>query len=230
MLGKNLFLVIKNQSKSFSQKTKAQSMVEFAISLPILIILFSGMVEFGFMLNTYLSLQDATRAAARYYANSAPFKIENEGTPSEVIVDDEDFYPNVANFVINTLAPTDYVTARQIPVDPSRDNILVSVISVDVDETLTPPAISTITRHPDGAEFYYHYNTTSPSSLYTDDVIEDFMTTDSSTPVDAGLLIIEIYYSYEGVLGLPWTLPFFSESDPTMLYASTIMPLVAAKP
>jgi len=35
--------------------------VEVAIAFPIFIMLFSGVVEFGFIINTYLSLLDATR-------------------------------------------------------------------------------------------------------------------------------------------------------------------------
>jgi hypothetical protein len=188
------------------------------------------MVEFGFMLNTYLSLQDATRAAARVYANTAPFEIENEGTPSQTIVYDEQFPVDVANFVVDTLAPAPGYAVRTIEMDQTRDNILVSVISVDTDESQTPPVITSIVRYPNGSEYYYHYNTVIPSSYYTDERIEEYMTADGSTPIDAGLLIIEIYYSYEGTLGLPWTDPFFSDSNPSILYASTIMPLVAAKP
>jgi hypothetical protein len=212
------------------RKTKAQSLVEFAITLPILILLFSGMVEFGFMLNTYLSLQDATRAAARYYANTAPFEIENEGQPSQTIVYDEQFPVEVANFVVDTLDPDSGLAVRQVGIDPTRDNVLVSVISVDVDETATPPEITSIVRYPIGSAYYHHYPDAIPASFYTDENIENYMTADGTTPVDAGLLIIEIYYSYEGVLGLPWTDPFFSDSNPAMLYAATIMPLVAAKP
>lgn len=214
----------KSSMKRFS-KTKAQSLVEFAISLPVLILLFSGMVEFGFMLNTYLSLQDATRAAARYYSNSAPFEIVGN-----VIVDDEDFYGNVAQFAVDTLAPPEDLASRQIQLDSTRDNVLVSVISIDVDETATPPTIATIERFPDGQEYFKLYGSTNPATVYTDTNIEDYMTANNSTPTDSGLLIVEIYYGYEGVLGLPWTDPFFNENDPAILYASTIMPLVAAKP
>jgi hypothetical protein len=223
-------LLLPEKNKGNLHKTKAQSLVEFAITLPILILLFSGMVEFGFMLNTYLSLQDATRAAARYYANTAPFEIQNEGQPSQVIIFDEDFPVLVADFVVDTLDPDPSLATRRVEVDPTRDNILVSVISIDTDEEADPPVITSIVRYPTGSEYYYHYDSFIPASAYTDASIEEYMTANSSTPVDSGLLIIEIYYSYEGFLGLPWTQPFFSNSNPAMLYASTIMPLVAAKP
>lgn len=212
---------LKNSKKRF-QKTKAQSMVEFAISLPILILLFTGMVEFGFMLNAYLSIQDATRASARLFSNETPFEFDSDGD----VVDKVSFYQGAAQYVVDTLT----LNAREIQLDSARDNILISVITVDVDDEVDPPVIDTITRHPSGSDFYHFYGTIIPDTTYNDINIENYMTTNSSTPVDSGLIIVEIYYSYEGVLKLPWTMPFFSDSSPAMLYASTIMPLIAAKP
>lgn len=212
---------LKSNMKRY-KKNKAQSLVEFAISLPILILLFTGMVEFGFMLNTYLSLQDATRAAARLFSNETPFEFDINGD----IVDKVSFYEDAAQFVIDTLD----LNAREVTIDPTRDNVLVSVISVDVDDTVDPPVIDTITRYPEGSDFYYLYNDVIPDTVYNNGSIEDYMTANGSIPVDSGLIIIEIYYSYEGILKLPWTTPFFSENNPATLYASTIMPLTAAKP
>jgi len=228
---KNLGSILKIH-KGRLPKTKAQSLAEVAISLPLLLFVFSSMIEFGFLINTYLSLQDATRAAARYYANSVPFEIENEGLPTQKIIFENQFPIDVANFVIEVLEPeAEGYAVRRIEVDGTRDNILVSVVSVDVDEEATPPTIKTITRYPVGSEYYYRFNNPPiPPSAYNDDNIIKYMTANDSTPVDAGLLIIEIYYGYEGTIGLPWTQPFFSPDNPAMLYASTIMPLVSAKP
>lgn len=218
-------LMLNHQPKSRMkrlQKTKAQSLVEFAISLPVLILLFTGMVEFGFMLNTYLSLQDATRASARLFSNETPFEFDVNGD----VIDKVSFYEDAAQFVLDTLT----LNAREVSMDSTRDNVLVSVISIDVDEAATPDVIDTITRYPDGSDFYYVFNTVIPNSVYSDTAIEDYMTANGSIPIDSGLLIIEIYYSYEGVMKLPWTTPFFSDGNPATLYASTIMPLVAAAP
>ena len=78
--------------KRKGRKTRAQSLVEVAIAFPLLLMLFSGMVEFGFMLNTYLSLLDATRQTARYLANSNPFTYIDENVTPAVIEDDPAFY------------------------------------------------------------------------------------------------------------------------------------------
>src|SRR5258706_5755251 len=127
------------------RKSKAQSMVEFAILLPLLLMLFSGMVEFGFMLNTYLSLLDATRSAAREYSNKTPFLLN---PLTNVVEDDPNFYTGAAYMVKDTLAPPADLNARQIVLNTSRDDVLISALSVDVD-TVTN-TITSITRHPDG--------------------------------------------------------------------------------
>ena len=56
------------------------------------------------------------------------------------------------------------------------------------------------------------------------------MVANGAEPSDAGLLIIEIYYGYEGTMNLPWTLPFFGPGNPSMLYVSVVMPTIYAKP
>lgn len=44
---------------------KGQALVEFAIVLPIILLLIMGIVQFGMMLNTYLEVQNASREGAR---------------------------------------------------------------------------------------------------------------------------------------------------------------------
>lgn len=215
-------------------KTKAQSMVEFALLLPILIVLLLVMVEYGFMLNTYLSLLDSTRQAARVYSTDTPFKLvtDNSTTPPTVTkVDDLTFYTKVANLLIQTLNSNSY----KIQYDSSAsspDNILVSVITVDVDTTPNPDTF-TFTRHPDSMEYFALNLTNGQLSKYKNNSsIENYMKA-GGTPVDAGLLIVEIWYGYEGTLKVPnwFNMAFFpTDTHPVMLYASTIMPLAPAKP
>ncbi|MEJ2352366.1 MAG: pilus assembly protein [Anaerolineales bacterium] len=47
-------------------KEKAQGMVEFALTLPILLMLFFGIIEFGRLLFVYSATTTAAREAARY--------------------------------------------------------------------------------------------------------------------------------------------------------------------
>jgi Flp pilus assembly protein TadG len=44
---------------------KGQSLVEFAILLPLLLLLLMGILEFGLMLNAYLSINNSAREGAR---------------------------------------------------------------------------------------------------------------------------------------------------------------------
>lgn len=47
------------------QKKKGQALLEFAILLPILLLIVMGISEFGIMLNSYLTIQSASREGAR---------------------------------------------------------------------------------------------------------------------------------------------------------------------
>jgi Flp pilus assembly protein TadG len=44
---------------------RGQSMTEFAVVLPILVVLLFGIVQFGILFNNYVTLTDAARAGAR---------------------------------------------------------------------------------------------------------------------------------------------------------------------
>ena len=212
------FFSLFNKNKN---QQRAQSLVEFAISLPVLIMLFTGMVEYGFMLNTYLSLQDAARTAARRYSTVNPFNADNTINPA--------FFQDAAAYVIDQLAPSDDPESRQIILLPDRDNILISLIGVEVDESTDPDTIVGIQRFSDGL-YYKEFGATDPPSNFSDENIEAFVTANGQEPADAGLLIIELYYGYEGTLHMPWTEPFFSPGNPTMLYISVVMPTIYAKP
>ena len=211
----------KKYSHRFRLNAKAQSMVEVAVTLPILLSLFLGLVEFGFMLNTYLSLLDATRYAARQYSNSNPLTAAGDSNPL--------FFSGVADAVVLSLEPAD-TAARQIPLDPTMDDILVSAISVEVDETADPDVIQTITRHSSPGIFYSKYGN-GFTTKYEDAEIEAYMTANGTVPVDSGILIVEINYSYEGVLGISTMfINMFAPDNHIMIYASTIMPLVSVRP
>jgi hypothetical protein len=56
------------------KKPKAQSFLEFALVLPILLLILMGVVELTLFIGRYISLVDLTREAARFASNRDPFK------------------------------------------------------------------------------------------------------------------------------------------------------------
>lgn len=57
---------------------KGQALVEFAIVLPILLMLVMGIIQFGMMLNSYLAIENASREGARAgIVGSADTEIES---------------------------------------------------------------------------------------------------------------------------------------------------------
>jgi Flp pilus assembly protein TadG len=52
------------------QKEKGQALVEFAVVLPVLVILVFAIIQFGILFRNYLDLTDAVRAGARVAAVS----------------------------------------------------------------------------------------------------------------------------------------------------------------
>lgn len=55
------------------RKQRAQSFVEFALVLPILLLILLGVVELTLFIGTYINLVDLTREAARFASNRDPF-------------------------------------------------------------------------------------------------------------------------------------------------------------
>jgi hypothetical protein len=222
-----------------ARKSRGQSLVEIAIAFPIIIMLLSGLVEFGFMLNYYLSLMDATREAARTFSNFDPFEDgyslatpdctcsvancpnEEAHDRTDADCDRDSFYKGAEGMVLDNLQPRGTTleerrmdSSRRIILDPARDDVVVSVFSVGPDF---------IWRFPeDGGEDRWYNN--QPSRLSTAEIESRLIT---AAP-DTGILLVEVFFNYHQVLSLPWLAPFLP--DPTMLHAYTIMPCPAAEP
>jgi len=186
--------------------------VEVAIALPFLLILFSGLVEFGFMLNHYVSLTDATRETARFFANADPFN--PDGTDNYTT-----FYEIAAGHLKGQLEPdlsleSGEQSTRRIILDPAVDDIVVSVFSICNGNV--------VARYPSAGDYHWSGNATS---RFTDEEIESRLV--SSAPA-TGILLVEVFYHYHMTLALPWITAVIP--NPTPLYSYTIMPVSAAEP
>ncbi len=99
-------------------KPKGQSFIELAVVLSILLLLLSGMVEFGNLLNQYITVVDAARTAAR------------EASVADPIADSDIFFATVPVVVENSLQPL-----VLNPDPPFNDDIVISVFSVAQGQT-----------------------------------------------------------------------------------------------
>jgi hypothetical protein len=227
-----------------AHKSKGQSLVEIAIAFPVIIMLLSGLVEFGFMLNYYLSLMDATREAARTFNNFDPFEdgkilgncqcpatlCPNEAAEDRIDADCDrnNFYKGVEGMVLDNLQPRDLNqdgvidaedkrkdSSRKIILERATDDVIVSVFSV---------RSGIIQQRFPGIEGEDKWFGNQTSRLTRDEIQSRLI---SGAP-DTGILLVEVFYNYHQVLALPWLAPFVP--DPMMLHGYTVMPLPAAEP
>jgi hypothetical protein len=199
----------KNDLRLDSKKRKStgQSLVELALAFPILIILLSGVVEFGFILNYYLSLLDSTREAARFSSGLDPFNAD--------LTNNLDFYNTTMAMVRTNLDPlvaNPSYEGRRIILDPAVDDVIVTVYSADG---------STVVQHGE----YHIYGTHNFESNFNALSIQNNRVLNAP---NAGILIVEVVYSYHQVLALPWLTAFVP--NPLPLRAYTIFPISAAEP
>ncbi|MBI5839403.1 MAG: pilus assembly protein [Chloroflexi bacterium] len=198
------------------RKSKGQSLVEFAIALPIIILLFSGLVEFGFILNYYLSLLDATRESARLYSTQDPF--------NDDLSDNMLYYESAASMVYKELKPiNEQDTTRKIILDPDTDDIIITVFNIEntgatnpanVCDPAAPDPEKTITRRPEAGDYRYYGNLTS--RITTQDICNQLIS--GSKPM--AILLVEVFYAYHQTIALAPFLP-----NPVMLHAYTMMPM-----
>jgi hypothetical protein len=230
------------ESKSFwsRKRPRGQSLVEFALMLPILLILLSGLFEFGFIFTAYLSVLDAARNAARFSSDSA-YDTLDDGLPGN----STKFFPRMTAYeAVIELAqeqPTITLCIPGAPVsqdcpDPTnnpRDDVIISVFSVLRD---TSPA--QIVRFPSGTgENGWSYDadlmlvgqggsrTGMHQSQFTTSNIASML--QSGTP-NTGYVLVEINYNYNQMLGVPWFTQFVGDPIPFHIYA--LWPCVSAEP
>jgi len=201
-------------SLQFMRKPRrAQSLVELALLLPVLILILLGIAEYGFMLNRYLNLLDAARESARFGANVNPFKDDFSLDMNFFVRPDTSAPPS---FPDNPPGLADYTEDFMNPVvlDPTTgDDIVISFFSVSG---------GSVVRFPD-ADGWSRYG----------NKVSDFTNAEIAARMEAGapptgVLLIEVFYNYPQVLKAP----FFAQMipDPIPVYTYAIMPLSAAEP
>ncbi len=198
-------------------RLRGQSLVEFTILLPVLLIMISGLIEFGFMLNYYLDLIDAAREAARWGAGDDPI---HDDTTGAFVDPNPNFYGRVYAVAESSI---DTGSGGQISLNPLTDNVVVSAFGVSngVVKNRYPNAGAP------GDLYRCLYN--SPACNHT----SEFTTAEVDALLDpaapnTGIVLVEIWYDYHMILGLPWIRAFVP--DPVTLYAYSWMPNANAEP
>jgi len=232
--------VISSIEHMWRKLPRGQGLVETALLLPVILVLFSGVVEFGFLLNEYLTIQDAVRNAARYSSDglySARDTLHNCTTT-------RDFYRQTACLLNQELGrerPLIVMNDNGTPdiyeddyLDPSRgDDIVVSAFGmlegVGVSQRFPAEAGESGWSYAQDLPIYGMRNHTS--RFTTADITSRWLAWESSagiTTPSTGLLIVELFYNYDQKLDLPWITAFVP--DPVLFHIYAIMPLVSAEP
>jgi len=211
-------LRIGRRTKERRKKSVGQSLVEFTIMLPILLMMLSGLIEFGFLLNAYLDVIDAAREAARFSANDDPTK----GVPTDSYLTQTNFWHRAWQGARGSLAISSDGRINWNSTDPTDCAGVNGDIVVSAFEVLGTTVVNRWPlTYPSGASNCGNYL----SKIESDDV-EDILS--GATIPNSGLVLIEVYYEYEMLLGLPWITEFVP--DPIVLYAYTIMPNTYVEP
>jgi hypothetical protein len=202
------------------RRFRGQSIVEFTLLLPLLLMLLSSLIEFGFMLNEYLDLIDTTRETARYLADQDPFSAGQSYR--------EDFYTDGYNEMDNTLR-----RAGWIHLNNSVDDLVISIFSITGNTSAARyPTQWEDPRSdcsgPNGGAMGWRYYCNKTSKFSSTDVINRFSSGTSSDPPNNGVVLVEIFYNYRMRLGLPWVTSFMG--DTIELHAYSFAPNPHAEP
>ncbi len=214
--------MIRNLKQQWKRTTPhGQSLVELAIFFPMILMMLSGLVEFGFVLNQYLNLMDGPREGARFGVDISPFLDPTDN-------DDITFYYSAAyeaNPVSCNCSPGVTQIVRQsinpYVLDPTVDDVVVSVVSIKDGAIFH--------RYPDDGGVtstpgQYSLNGKFVSRMTDAQIVSKLI----GTAPKVGAVVVEMFYNYHQVLALPWITLFVP--DPILLHMVAVAPLPAATP
>jgi hypothetical protein len=189
------------------KKQSGQSFIELAIILSVLIMMLAGVVEFGYLLNQYITLVEGTRETARSASKGDPFTAPGNG------IVNQDFLDRVSIATEGGFIGSQPILGSLNPIelDPTiKDDIVISIFTF---------ANGNVIRYPSATGWSRHGNQVSRFS--NADIAAKLVAGSPNT----GAILIEVYYHYHQILNLleGWT-------GPLLVHAYSIMPLSAAEP
>jgi hypothetical protein len=208
-----------------SWRRRGQSLVEFAILLPVLLVMLSGLIEFGFILNDYLDLIDAAREVARFAADEDPIRDQaGNFNPNPTTM------PEPAGFYDRVWLNTDRALQMggQIALDPTSDDVVVSLFSVNFGAvTQRYPGVFGTNGGENG---WRRWENRVSEFAFADvqQIVTDSIATNGNIPPNTGVVLVEVFFDYHMLMALPWITAFVP--DPVTLHAYAIMPNAALEP
>ncbi len=213
--------MMKMMIRDIKKSNKGQSFVELALVISFILLLLAGVVEFGNLLNQYINIIDGAREGARFGSNNDPFIRVNDSNCSSApttFCDNLTFYQSIDTIVEGdpTATPPTKGAIAPIVLDPTRDDVVVSVFSVTTNPT-------NIKRFPNNGKGYWSAYGNHASEVTASDISSQLNSNISSS----GIVVVEVFYDYWQILDLP----FFTAvvPNPVTLHATVMMPLTAAE-
>ena len=192
---------------------RGQSFVELALVLSLLIFMLAGVVEFGYLLNQYITLVEGTRETARVLSPQKFF--DENGLPNEDLFVNGAAHLGGGLYVLNgenlVVAP-ESSSIWPITLDETMDDIVISIFSIDDESDL-------LIRYPDDNGYSRFGHETSRFSN------ADIKAKLVSGAPKTGAVLVEVFYHYHQILNLleGWT-------GPIAVHAYSILPLSGAEP
>lgn len=124
---RNIIQLLDGTPAVYGKRQSGQSLVEMALIMPILIIMFMGMVEIGWFANNYLTLLDVARAGARRAAvlqeQLSPLEWKNEASYVPVLDVSANDYTEQGLALTNS---SELTMPINFPVDPNFQSVITS--------------------------------------------------------------------------------------------------------
>ena len=235
------------------KKQRAQSFVEFALILPLLLIMLLGVVEATLFIGSYINVLDLTRTAARFASNRDPYSAPGTQVcaPVSSIKEFDFFYDTSCIFspLKNTLgcdsAFCDGFNST-LQLKPNEDDVLIYVFT-ESGLSGTPQIInnahcdvSTLNGCDPWVWSKRGKDTTGdsnwkkncgkpsppPTPNFTPAIMQSYLS--SGANMNKGFVVVEVIYCYHQVLNVPIISKFLP--NPLKIDTYSVMPLPAAQP
>jgi hypothetical protein len=203
-------------NKREAARKRGQGLVEFAVALPVLIMLLIGVVEIGFALRSYLIVVNATREGARF-ASRGQFELAEAGTriilAGGVVSQNVPFLqtggdrPNtgmiisrmrIDEFGAYDALSTTYYISGYVPLVLEGTSEMVHITK---DHTWVSPTVL-LAEH---ASHTISINATREDANFA--------------PLGENIVVVEVWYSYHPL----WNIPLLPLPDPWIMYSKAVM-------